>query len=184
MKLALVSDLHSQSQCLGRISTILDSYRPNAIVCCGDITVGDDLEYLEKIFDIMKAKNCPGFFIWGNSDRENVKRKIFASDYNTHLKKRHFKGHDFFGLSYMEDYPNFDTSQVKDTIFITHQPPIRQSLVGKSLNAPKFHLSGHLHKPAYFKKYSSTTHIQIPTLMDGRFAIFNPDDGMVNFETI
>lgn len=184
MKLALVSDLHNQSKCLDYLVGILDYSKPDAIVCCGDITIGDDIEYLKKIFGVLGKKKCPGFFIWGNSDKENVKKMIFSSSYNAHLKKRHFNGYDFFGLSYMEDYPDFDTSQVKNTIFITHQPPIKQSLTGKSLNTPKFHISGHLHKPAYLKKYALTTHIQVPTLMDGRFAIFDPNYCSVNFEVI
>jgi hypothetical protein len=51
-------------------------------------------------------------------------------------------------------------------------------------NAPKFHISGHLHKAAFVKKYPSTTHIQVPTLQDAKYAILDTDAGKVEFKEL
>lgn len=184
MKLALISDLHSQKECLKYLEEIISKEKPNGVICSGDITVGDDLMFLEKVFGLIKENNLEGFFIWGNADKENVQKKILESDYNVHLKRRIIEGQSVFGLSFLDNYPEFDSTQIKDSIFVTHQPPIKKNLELGSVNTPKFHISGHLHKIATVKKYPSTTHIQVPTLMDGKYALLETNTGKVDFAAV
>lgn len=184
MKLALISDLHNQNSCLGALDLIIRKDRIDGVICSGDITTGDDTGYLQSIFEKISKANIEGFFIWGNSDQESVKRQITESEFNVHLQKRVYKGYKFFGLGYLEDYPVFDTAQIKDAIFITHRPPVGANLKAKIPNAPTYHISGHLHKPAFVKKYPSTVHIQVPTLTDGRYGLFEVESGSIFFRSI
>jgi len=184
MKLVLISDLHSQRDCIGFFDTIISRENPDGIICSGDVTVDDDLEFLEKVFDLLKKNNLAGYFIWGNADKANVQKKILASDYNIHLKSRNIGDHKIFGLSFLDDYPEFDSTQIKDSIFVTHQPPIKKNLKLPSVNAPKYHISGHLHKISTVVKYPSTTHIQVPTLMDGKYATLEVNTDKVRFKTV
>lgn len=181
MKLVLVSDLHSNRKCIGFLQSIMSREKPEGVVISGDITVNDDKAYLGKIFEIISSNNIAGFLIWGNADMTAVQAEILTSPFNLHLKKRVLRDWNFFGLSYMEEYPQFDTSQIKDSIFVTHRPPIKQNLEIASANSPRYHISGHLHKAASVKKSPSTKHIQVPTLIDGRYANFDPVNGSVNF---
>lgn len=184
MKLALISDLHSRRECPDYLSAIIEKEKPDAVVCSGDITTRNDTEYIKKIFEIINRASLTGFFVWGNSDENDVIEEIVKSTFNIHLNKKSYGGYDFFGLSYLDDYPAFDTSEIKGSIFVTHRPPIKANLEIESPNAPLIHISGHLHKPAFVKKYPSTTHIQVPTLMDGRFGILETDEMTVRFKNL
>ncbi|OQA53224.1 MAG: Calcineurin-like phosphoesterase superfamily domain protein [candidate division WS2 bacterium ADurb.Bin280] len=184
MKLALISDLHSQKACLRSVEKISNQQKIGGIICSGDNTVGDDAEFIRQIFSILKREGKRGFFIWGNSDQENVRKEILENDFNIHLEKKEFLSLKIFGLSYMEDYVAFDSSLVKGSIFVTHQPPIQQALLKKCQNAPLMHISGHLHKKAFVKEYPATTHIQVPTLIDGRYALLDEKTKEVEFEYI
>lgn len=184
MKLALISDLHSRESCLKYLDAIVKNDKTSAVVCCGDITVADDLPYLERLFDILEQNDQDGFFVWGNSDEQDVQKTLQNSQFNVHLKKRKFDKFNFFGLSYMEDYPFFDTTEIRGSILITHQPPLQANLDQARSNAPLFHISGHLHKKAFVKSYSTTTHIQVPTLMDGAYGIFDTGSSKTIFKHI
>lgn len=184
MKLLLITDLHSQKTCIEYLKEILKKEKPQGIIISGDITVSDDTHFLQKVFALIEETGAEGFVIWGNADMPQVQKQILSSPYNVHLKQRHLDDLTLFGISYMEDYPAFDPSNIKDSILITHQPPLKQNLERPVNNAPQYHISGHLHKAAFVKKYSSTTHIQVPTLMDKRYATFDPTSSTVDFKSI
>lgn len=184
MKLALISDLHSQKICLKYLEKIIKQEDVKAVVSCGDNTVEDDTDFIKKVFSIIKESKKEGFFIWGNSDRENVQEIIKQSDFNIHLQEKTIDSFKIFGLSYLEEYPAFNSSKITGSIFITHQPPIQKALNQKCANAPYMHISGHLHKKAFAKKHPSTTHIQVPTLIDGRYGLLDLNTKLVEFKVV
>jgi len=184
MKLALISDLHSQKICLTNLEKIIRQEDVEAVISCGDNTVADNTDFIKRIFSIIKKNKKGGFFIWGNSDQENVQRIIKQSDFNIHLQEKTIDSFKIFGLSYMEEYPAFDSLKIAESIFITHQPPIQKALNQKCANAPYMHISGHLHKKAYVKKYPSTIHIQVPTLIDGRYGLLDLKTKSVEFKVV
>ncbi|MCX6809492.1 MAG: metallophosphoesterase [Candidatus Berkelbacteria bacterium] len=181
MKIALISDLHSQPKTLLYLQQIIDLEKPNAIICAGDITQGDNLDFLDNLFEVFKKSKIEAFLVWGNAEGVLSQRKILESSYNSHLCLRSSRGEKIFGIADVSDYPIFDTSLLKDAILITHRPPLVSSLNKKMANSPKFHISGHLHKPGFVKKYKATTHIQVPTLQDKRYAILDSANSSVLF---
>ena len=88
MIIALVSDLHSEQECIKSIKKIISREALTGLVCSGDVTVGDDTGFLRSIFEVLKIEGLDGYFIWGNSDKYTVRQEILNSPYNIHLKKK------------------------------------------------------------------------------------------------
>jgi len=184
MKIVLISDLHSQPKTLQYLRQIIYFEKPDAVICSGDIAQGDDLVFLDDLFKVIKKSKITAFVVWGNAEGTLAQEKILSSPYNSHLRLREIHSEKIFGVAEVSEYPNFDTSLLKDSILITHRPPSEASLSKKMANSPKFHISGHLHKLGFVKKHKATTHIQVPTLQDKKYAIFNPTNGSVFFNTL
>lgn len=188
MKILLFSDLHSQSECLRKIEAAIRREAPEYAICCGDICQGDDLEYFEKLTAILERLN-DAFIITGNNDGPIVREALSKSKFSSHLKLRKALDQTIFGISDGEMYGQIDQSKIAGSILLTHRPPAREQLRIPLKNAPKFHLSGHIHSKYGIFKYPATTHIQIPSLISGRFGlsmygIFDPASGITEFKKI
>lgn len=188
MKILLFSDLHSQSECLRKIEAAIRQEAPEYAICCGDICQGDDLEYFEKLTVILERLN-DAFIITGNNDGPAVRETLSKSKFSSHLKLRKVLGQAFFGISDGDLREQIDQTKIAGSILLTHRPPAREALQTKLKNAPKYHLSGHIHSRYGIFKYPATTHIQIPSLISGRFGlsmygIFNPIEGKAEFKKI
>ena len=179
MELVLVSDLHSNKKAILYLEEIAKRERPDGLIICGDITTYGEIEYLRSVFSIVKKFKMEGFVIWGNADSDAIRQMILASPYNSHLRLRIFAAEKIYGLSYSDEPILPTANDIKDSIFIT------QSAISKKFsNAPKYHISGHLHDKKWTKRYPSTTHIQVSTLQLGEYATLDLENGSVKFKNI
>jgi predicted phosphodiesterase len=180
MKIALASDLHGQLKTLEFLDYIKTQENPDGIILSGDLSAGDP-DFLDLLFaELSKYKNA--FIICGNADYEN-RQIIDSSVFSINQKCKKLKGIKICGLSDYEEAP-INSAYLGGSIFVTHRPPVRKLLESKYTNSPSFHISGHLHSAAYAKKYVALTHIQVPTLQDGRYATLESETGAVVFKSV
>lgn len=184
MKLLLVSDLHGIPKTLAYLESAIKKEGPEGVVFSGDITTWGETDFIDRVFEILSRNKTEGFMIWGNADSIEVQNKILNSPYNSHLTKRKFGNDSIFGISLIKEPPVLNPNDIKGSILVTHRPPLKAQLEKELANAPKYHISGHLHDFKFFKKYPSTTHIQVPSLQKGEYAIFNPDKNLVRFKSV
>jgi len=184
MKLALISDLHGTNTCLAKIETIIVTHRPDAIVISGDITNLDQIDYLDRIFKILRKFSKMAYMIWGNSDFDDARAKISGSKYNINLTCKNFEGVKIAGMGENDEPQLIAPDVIRNSIFVTHKPPLKSNINRALKNAPQFHISGHLHNIESVTKYPSTTLIQVPTLQNSRFALFDPATAQVEFLTV
>lgn len=181
MQYLLISDLHGQKKCLEHLQKIITKHNVKSLICCGDITTYGETEYLVDLFNIIQTNHINAFLIWGNNDDIKIQNKILQSPYNIHLKARESFGWRIYGISYTEGVPEIDSNMVKGSILVTHRPPLKQTMTKEYVNAPAFHLSGHIHHHSGLIRYPSTIHIKVPSLMLGRYAMFDPDKEVAQF---
>ncbi|MDH4358996.1 MAG: metallophosphoesterase family protein [Candidatus Berkelbacteria bacterium] len=170
MKTILISDLHGQEKTLLYLKKIIDREKPQALICSGDITSFGETGFLDRFFKILEDSRLQGFLIWGNSDSEEIQERMRKSQYNSHLVSRNLEGERVFGVSLTEEPIKINGADIKGAILITHGPPLKAMIDRKYENAPRYHISGHLHRLRWVKKYPSTIHIQVPTLQGGEYA--------------
>ena len=181
MKIVLISDLHSQPKTLAYVEKILALQRPDALIVSGDITTRDDVKFLNDLITIVRRRKTELCLIWGNSDEENVQEAVESSGYSIHLKKRVIDNIGIYGVSETDSPILPDSSAIAGSILVTHRPPLARMLSQKYSGSPRFHISGHIHSRASVKTYPATTHIQVPTLQDGRYAVLDMDRNKVDF---
>lgn len=181
MKTLLVSDLHSQKQCLVLLREIIEKHRPESLICAGDITQYDEVAYLKEFLSIIKKHKIEGYLIWGNNDCEGVQKKISDSPYSIHLQPRMLGKWKIFGISETEDIPAIRSENIKGAVLVTHRPPLVEQLKIIHPAAPKYHICGHIHHVAKNTVYPATTLIQIPSLMLGQYGIFDLERQTVKF---
>jgi len=181
MLLALISDLHGQRIALEYLEKIIEKYKIDAIVISGDITQYNDTSYLEKIFHILGESGTNAYMVWGNSDGPETQKAILSSKYNIHLKLKLIGSDKIIGLSETDQPVTIEPTKLQGAILVTHKPPLRKLLLEPYQNAPKFHISGHLHMVKSVRKYPSVTTIQVPTLQSGEFALFNTENEKTKF---
>jgi len=181
MKLGLISDLHSHHGSLQLIEDIISTHRPAGLICLGDIAQYSDDKFINVFLEFINKLKIPCFVIWGNNESKADQALILESAHNSHLKLRTIDHEKIFGIGGFEEVEPFDPKILSGVILITHYPPNPLSLSHRLPNAPKYHISGHLHYRAYLKKYPAITHIQAPSLALGRYGIFEPGKGTVKF---
>jgi len=186
MRTLLISDLHSQSECLIRLDGIIKLEKPDYLICCGDICQGNDTDYLNKFIALLNhAKDA--FIITGNNDGAEICRAVNKSSYSSNLKLRNIGGFKIFGISDCETGKAFDTSLINNSILLTHQPPLKEQLQAHLKNSPKCHISGHIHSRFGLFRYPAVTHIQVPALSSIRhglsmYGIFDIEKMTVEFK--
>jgi Icc-related predicted phosphoesterase len=122
--------------------------------------------------------------IWGNSDGPQAQKMIQNSKYNIHLNLRIIGNNRIIGLSEIDQPVMIDPEKLRGSILVTHKPPLVKLLMKPYANAPKFHISGHLHSIKSVRKFPSVTAIQVPTLQSGEFALFNTKSEKVEFHHV
>ena len=182
MKIALISDLHGQKNTLGYIQEIISRDNPDAFIMSGDITTRDKAEFFDRIMQIFSDAKVDAFVICGNSDGPNARKAIADSLYNSNLVLRKLGEIKIYGVGETELPEKLDSDAIKDSILITHRPPLTSVLTKVLPNAPKFHISGHIHNKRVFKQFASTKLIQVPSLTSGSYAIFDPITEKVEFK--
>jgi len=184
MKIALISDLHGQKNTLGFILNIISRNNPDAFIISGDITTRDKAEFFDAIMQIFGEAKVGAFVIWGNSDGPNSRKAIAESSYNSNLVLRKIGDIKIYGVGETELPVKLDSDAIKDSILITHRPPLTSVLSTVLPNSPRFHISGHIHNKRVFKQFASTKLIQVPSLTTGSYAIFDPIAEKVEFKAI
>lgn len=179
MEILLISDLHSQKHTLFYLEQIIKKHNIKNLVCPGDITQNNDIGFFNDFVAIIKRNGVKAGLIWGNNDHEQIRQKISACEYNLNLKKINFGKLIFFGIGDGEEGARITNVDFKKICLVTHRPPKFEVLRKPLINAPRIHVSGHIHSAAREVKFKSTTLIQVPSLMFGKYAIFNSD----NFKT-
>lgn len=183
MKILLASDFHGQSKIFIYLAKILKQ-DAKAIIISGDLTAFGDQLFLKKVFDLVKKSGKDAFVITGNADTENIRRIVNASPYGIHLKKRRLEKWGIIGINEIDNLPVFDSRELRDSILVTHKPPLISTLKKPLQNSPKFHICGHLHNISGLREYPSTSVIHVPSLLNGRFGVFDPDLGEVVYRSV
>ena len=181
MKLVIVSDLHGQLKTIKYLEEIITKEFPYGVIIPGDITSRDDTNFLDLLFDVFKKHQTKAFMICGNSDGPDCRMMIEKSGYSINLESVVVGNYHLYGISDSDEPVVPDSSQISGSILVTHKPPLAGVLNQRYSNAPRFHINGHIHSRAFIKRYPSTIHIQVPTLQDRRYAIFDPDKEDVQF---
>jgi len=179
VKIALASDLHGQAATLFYLEYILDCEKPDAIILSGDLS-SENLEFFRKLEDELK-KYPQAFLIGGNAD-QSISKEIEDSGFSINEKCKRFKDIKLCGLSYPEESTKV-SSDLEGAVFVTHRPPVKALMTKQHSGSPRYHISGHLHKLAYRKDYPSVSHIQVPTLQEGRYGLLDTDKDTVEFKT-
>lgn len=181
MKIILASDLHSQPKCINYLNKIISKYNPDGLIISGDICNGNDFNYWNNLKKVLNRSQIQIFIIWGNNEGEQIINEIIDSKFCIHLKEKELSGFKFFGIGETDQPIRISPQSISGSILITHRPPLKTAITKPMPNAPLAHISGHLHSVAKLTQYPSTTHISVPTLQDGLFAIFDPEDMSVRF---
>lgn len=166
------------------LQKIIEKHHPTSLICAGDITQYDETDYLKEFLSIIDEQRIEAYVIWGNNDREAVQEMILDSPHNIHLKQRTLGRWKIFGISEIEDIPQITPESIKGTILVTHRPPRTDALKVFHPSAPKYHIAGHIHYKGEKTVYPATTLIQVPSLMLGRYALFNPNSADVKYYTL
>lgn len=174
MKIALISDLHGQKKTIKFVSEIISKHAPDYLIASGDLTSGGDLEFLADLFSVFLETGKRAYVIWGNSDSLEARNAISMSPYNLNLQSKKIGDFKLYGIGDYSDPIKIDPSQIAGSILVTHRPPLIETISQKLVNAPLYHISGHIHSRHTFKKFPSTTLIQVPSLQTGEYAIFEP----------
>ena len=181
MKLILISDLHGQPKTLNSLRAVLESERFDGLICSGDITYRDEVGFLNEFFAILKGKGVDAALIWGNSDEARSQEIILNSPYNCHLEQKKIGAVKIYGVSYSEEPILPDSQKIKGNILVTHKPPLKNQLKRPLSNAPKIHISGHIHSAKQMVEYPCVTHIQVPSLILRQYAVLSLPDIKVEF---
>jgi Icc-related predicted phosphoesterase len=184
MKVLLVSDLHSQSKCLRYLEKVLKKEHADAIIVSGDITNFGDSQFCDELLSKITKSGLPAYIVWGNADYALAQKKVIASPYNCHLIRRPLGKESVFGIGYGDEPQAINPGDVEGTILVTHQPPVRANLKGNLKNVPKYHISGHLHDAKWVKRVGQTILIQVPTLQNGEYGLFDLASGSAEFKNV
>jgi len=182
MKIVIVSDLHAQLRTIEYLREIIDLEKPEALIVSGDITSSGEVNFAEQLFELFKNLEAV-FLVCGNADLGEAKDFLETSEYSIDKKCKIYKKIKICGLSYPEETPLVG-EDLGGSIFVTHRPPVKALLGAKYPNSPKYHISGHLHTVGFAKKHKATTQIQVPTLQDGKYALFVPEKDLIQFRSI
>jgi len=184
MKFLLVSDLHGQKNTPKLLERVITLEKPNALICCGDLTTYDEIDFVDKVFEVFESSRIPCFTIWGNCDMPNVRKKILGSLYNIHLKLKKVGNDKIYGIADTDDLPQISPEFIAGSILVTHRPPAKVALDVKFSGAPRFHVCGHIHYQAKQTDYLSTSLIQVPSLTLNRYAILDTKTSLARFKRI
>ena len=184
MKIALISDLHGQQKTIGSVSKIISKHAPDCLIASGDLTNRGDLSFLKRLFAVFSSSKIPCLVIWGNSDSIEVREQISKSPYNLNLKLKKIGKYNIYGIGEGDDPLEIDPKKIAGSILVTHKPPLLSAISQKLNNAPLYHISGHIHTKHTYRKFISTTLIQVPTLQGREYAIFEPDQDKLKFYTL
>ena len=181
LKILLLSDLHQQVYVLKNLRGYLKKHKFGGVIIAGDLTNRnkESLDYAKKFVKIIEENPMEVFFIPGNNESEDVVNYFEKKKYSVNLRSKSFKGFKIAGIGGFgeEYYPgNFN---IKDTILITHFPPI---LSNKNLkNAPLVHIFGHSHFSEYKKKRNKTLLVQLKAAIYNRAGILELPSLKVSF---
>ncbi len=183
MNILLISDTHASPKTLKWLKEFLAErfFKFDLALIAGDVTVPGQEDYLDKLKALFDRKKIPFWAVAGNFDSPFCRRKMSELKISLHHQVKEKEGFSFTGLDFGQlPLPEIN---LEDKILVTHEPP-KQTIFNLGLkvkNAPRIHIAGHLHKPAFVKRLGKTLWIQVPTLQDKRLAILRLPEKKVEF---
>ena len=166
MKILATADLHGSQYRLNIILKNIETYSPDLVVVCGDITQFGPGEVAKNFLDQIPVTT---FAIPGNIDTDEVSKAIDESKaINIDMKKVEKNGISFVGISGATTRPFSTGEKLLDekSILVSHEPPHGlQDKVFLGMHAgskelretvdkykPRLVLCGHIHEdPGYIK---------------------------------
>ncbi len=196
MKLLVLTDLHQKTNMVPWINDLIDTERPDAVLCLGDIT---DLGTTEDAVSIISSIHGKKYVLPGNCDTWDVPRAVSGIAVDMHGRSAEILGHYIAGLgggtvspfnSPFELTENEIDSGLrpiskKGMILMTHAPafdtfdhipngtPVGSRAIRKILEEfePILAVSGHIHEDIGIKTVGRTVCVNPGPAMDGRAAV-------------
>lgn len=181
MKIYAVADIHGSQYRLNVVLKHIESYTPDLVILCGDITQFGPREMAIKLLNQIPVKT---FAIPGNIDTFDVDQGIIASNaIYLHMRCVVFQNISFIGIGRDIQTPLFDviinnsdkkalrSILNKTSILVTHVPPFKlqdKIFIGShggskhlrtliDTSKPRLVLCGHIHEDPGVTKLSDTT---------------------------
>jgi Icc-related predicted phosphoesterase len=201
MKIIIVSDLHQQRKCLDHFVRVLDTEKPEGVLCPGDVTDRgtNHLEYAKKFVEVCKTRSVPLRVVHGNNDDLNVRAYFKEQGILWHFQCEKIWDTQFCGVGWLdEEGPSLGFAEasskaiperfdVAGSILVTHAPPIsasRRTAQVDPKSKPALHISGHMHSWEGEQERNGIRWVRIPTFMRGRYAVLTLPDQKVIFRSI
>ncbi len=209
MKLLVLTDLHQKTNMIPWINDLIDTERPDAVLCLGDVT---DLGTTEDAVSIISSIHGKKYVLPGNCDTWDVPQAISSIAVNMHGRSTEILGHYMAGLgggtispfnSPFELTENEIDSGLrpiskKGMILMTHAPafdtldhilngtPVGSHAIRKIIDdfEPILAVSGHIHEDIGIKKIGKTICVNPGPAMDGRAAVIEIENSDVKARLI
>lgn len=198
MKLLVLTDLHQKTNMIPWINDLIDTEKPDAVLCLGDIT---DLGTTEDAVSILASVHGNKYVLPGNCDTWDVPKAISSVATDMHGKAMDLLGHYIAGLGGGTVSPfnsPFELSEneidsllrpisKKGMILMTHAPafdtldhipngtPVGSHAIRKIIDdfEPILAVSGHIHEDIGIKTIGRTVCVNPGPAMDGRAAVID-----------
>ncbi len=209
MKLLVLTDLHQKTNMIPWINDLIDTERPDAVLCLGDVT---DLGTTEDAVSIISSIHGKKYVLPGNCDTWDVPQAISSIAVNMHGRSTEILGYYMAGLgggtispfnSPFELTENEIDSGLrpiskKGMILMTHAPafdtldhipngtPVGSHAIRKIIDEfePILAVSGHIHEDIGIKKIGKTMCVNPGPAMDGRAAVIEIENSDVKARLI
>jgi hypothetical protein len=170
MKILATADIHGSQYRLNILLKNIETYKPDLVVICGDITQFGPSEVARNFLDQIPVET---YAITGNIDTKEVSRAIDESNaINIEMKRVEKKGVPFVGISGSVDELFSTDKKILDeaSVIVSHEPPYGlQDKVFLGMHAgskelreiidkynPQLVLCGHIHEDSGYTKTGRT----------------------------
>lgn len=209
MKLLVLTDLHQKTDRIPWINGLVDSERPDAVLCLGDIT---DLGTTEEAVSIISEINGKKYVLPGNCDTWDVPKAVSEIAVDMHGKAAEICGYHVAGLGGGTISPfnsPFELTEdeidsllrpisEKNMILMTHAPgfdtldhipngtPVGSRSIRRIIDEfePILAVSGHIHEDIGIKNIGNTVCINPGPAMNGHAAVINVKGRSVDAELL
>lgn len=209
MKLLVFTDLHQKTERIPWINGLVESEKPDAVLCLGDIT---NLGTTEEAVSIISQISGEKYVLPGNCDTWDVPKAISGIAHDMHGKSAEICGRYVVGLGGGTISPfnspfeltedeiasTLDPLARPNMILMTHAPgydtfdhipngtPVGSRAIRRiiDLYEPILAVSGHIHEDIGIKNVGKTMCLNPGPAMDGHAAIVRIKGGTVDAELL
>jgi len=202
MNALLFSDLHSSKKALKKVFELVfdEKNQISAMLFAGDfVDMGEPLEYQEEFIHYHTSNPLPLFWVPGNNDFGRSYKLMQNYLPSVEGRVEQFNGFNITGVggspaSWAGEYQgekNIARDKIKDSIFISHEPPPNlydlkkfdhsPAPSKKFPDAPKVHICGHIHSQWGIGYIGQTKVVKLAASYLGFAAIMNLETLTVEF---